>query len=101
MGASIAMDLGSLHQIASERRARWERAGASRAVVDGSPTDKPAAWLTLDTAGASGQLILWVSGEAEMEWGTSAVDGQRHYDLDSASALRTCVDELESVLGLR
>lgn len=101
MRACTAMDIALLHQIASERRAGWERAGVRWAVVDGLPTDKPASWLTLDTANTSGQLMLWVSGEAELEWGTTSVDGQRHYDLDSASALRTCVDELESVLGLR
>jgi hypothetical protein len=97
----LVMDLAALHGVANERHAAWSEAGAQWAIEDGPVTDKPASWLDLTTNSNSGRLILWTSGEAEMEWGTKQVDGQRHYDLDGPTALRDCIDDLERVVGLR
>ena len=89
-----------LHEIAAERRARWEAAGVEAQVVDGPPTDKPASWLILSGDTTIGQVTVWVSGEAEMDWGTPENGGERHYDLASRSALSACVTDLERAVGL-
>lgn len=95
------MNLAALHDIADERREHWAEAGALCEVVDGPLTDKSAAWLILSKAEVAGQLTVWVSGEAEMEWGRSPeyVDA-RHYDIDTVEDLRACVSDLEDALGL-
>lgn len=94
------MDLAALHEIADQRRSAWNAAGARWAVTDGPLTDKPAAWLTLSTHQVEGQLTVWVSGEAEMDWGTLERGGSRHYDLDTRESLGGCVADLEKALGL-
>lgn len=72
------MDLALLNEVAAERRARWEAAGIAWQVVEGPPTDKPASWLILSGHEALGQVTVWVSGEAEMDWGTPEDGGGRH-----------------------
>jgi hypothetical protein len=92
------VDLGTLRDIARERSARWAENGIGWEIVDGPHTDKPASWLILSANGALGQLTVWVSGEADMEWGTPSDGGERHYDVDSSGELRQCVDDLEAAL---
>jgi hypothetical protein len=94
------VELALLHGLAAERRARWESAEFTWEVVDGPPTDKPAAWLVLHGPQGSGQLTVWVSGEAELDWGTPTLGGERHYDLDSPESLAACVTDLEREMGL-
>jgi hypothetical protein len=94
------VELGLLREIAEERRAQWEAAGVGWELFDGPPTDKPASWLILNGSTAVGQLTVWVSGEAEMDWGTPEDGGERHYDLDSREALNACVTDLEDQIGL-
>lgn len=88
VGAAIPASMGFihlawLHDIAEERCAVWEQAGTRWEIVDGPLTEKPAAWLTLTSRDMVGCLIVWMSGEAEMEWGTPDRGGERHFDLDS------------------
>jgi len=92
------MDLTALHRIAEERSSDWARSGVRWDVIDGPLTDKPAAWLIFNKGDEIGQLTVWVSGEAEMDWGTPEHGGARHYDCDSPDALRACVRDLESAL---
>ncbi|WP_132193902.1 MULTISPECIES: hypothetical protein [Kribbella] len=94
------MNLAALHAIADERREHWAEAGALCEVVDGPLTDKPAAWLILSTDKFAAQLTVWVSGEAEMEWGTPERGDARHCDIDTLEDLRACVSDLEDALGL-
>ncbi|MCP3422438.1 hypothetical protein [Nocardioides pinisoli] len=95
------MDLGTLRDIARERSARWAEAGIGWEVVDGSPTDNPASWLILSVNDALGQLTVWVSGEAQMDWGTPSDGGGRHCDVASRDELSQCVDDLEAALIAR
>jgi hypothetical protein len=90
-----------LHAIAAERCSLWEAAGVGWEVIDGPLTDKPASWLILSGNTTIGQLTVWVSGEAEMDWGTPDNGDQRLYDLDSREALSACVTDLERTIGLR
>ncbi len=96
----VRVELGMLHEIAAERRARWEAAGVGWKVVDGPLTDKPASWLVLNGSTAVGQLTVWVSGEAEMDWGTPDNGGERQNDLDSRESLSACITDLEEAVGL-
>ena len=96
----MVVDLALLNGVAAERRARWEAAGIGWQVVNGPPTDKPASWLILSGQEVLGQVTVWVSGEAEMDWGTPEDGGERHYDLDSREALLACVEDLEGLVGL-
>jgi len=89
-----------LHEVAADRRARWEAAGVGWEVVDGPLTDKPASCLTLTGSAGIGQVTVWVSGEAEMDWGTPSNGGQCHYDLGSREDVSACVSDLESAVGL-
>lgn len=97
----VRVELGMLHEIAAERRVRWEAAGIGWEIADGPLTDKPASWLILTGDTGIGQLTVWVSGEAEMDWGPPNNGGGRHYDLDSREALSACVTDLEGALGLK
>ena len=47
-----------------------------------------------------GQLTVWTSGEADMDWGTPDNGGSRHYDLESRDDLNRCLDDLEAELRL-
>ena len=94
------MDLVHLHDIAGERSARWTKLGVRSEVIDGRPTDKPAAWIVLTTPSDVGQVILWASGESEFEWGTPERGGNRHCEIHSREELEACIDDLEFVLGL-
>ena len=47
-----------LHDVAAERRPRWEAAGVDWEVVDGPLTDKPASWLILTGVASMGQLTV-------------------------------------------
>lgn len=94
------VDLGMLHQLAADRSARWEAAGVGWEVVDGPATDKPASWLILSGHSTIGQVTVWVTGEAEMDWGTPHDGGERHYDLDSWESLNACITDLEGAMGL-
>lgn len=63
--------------------------------------EKPAAWLTVALGERTGRLIVWTSGEAEMDWGTPDSGGQRHYDLESSASPRACVDEVATLVHVR
>ena len=41
----VNVELVELQRLAGERRTSWERLGATRKIIDGPDTDKPAAWL--------------------------------------------------------
>ncbi|GAA3527043.1 hypothetical protein AFL01nite_04150 [Aeromicrobium flavum] len=94
------MEGSLLHDLAAKRASRWRREEFGFEVLDGPITDKPASWLVLSLNGVLGQLTLWVSGEAEMDWGTPEDGGERHYDLGSSAELERCVDDLELQLRL-
>jgi hypothetical protein len=97
---SAHVELSLLRAVSEERRARWRSAGLTCELVKGRPTDKPASWLILSASDALGQLTVWATGEAEMDWGTPDNGGSRHYDLESRDDLNRCVDDLEAELRL-
>lgn len=98
------MDLDLLDREVELRCASWAASGASWELTHGPETPKPAAWLALETHDGLGSLILWVSGEAELEWIRPTPGGdvraERH-EIADKHALRTCLDALEAHLGIR
>jgi hypothetical protein len=96
------LDLDWLDREVARREFHWREGGATWTVSRGPITDKPAAQLSVEAPQCLGELIVWVSGEAEMMWGP-AKEGihQEHYDLSGAEGLRWCLDDLEQRMGLR
>jgi hypothetical protein len=100
----LAVDLDLLDQEVARRAAAWTAAGASWELTHGDPTPKPAAWVRVETPDAEGDLILWVSGEAETSWVRPISGGEvrnEHHEIDSEAALRDCLDDFEDHLGIR
>lgn len=98
------MDLDLLDQEVARRTEVWSASGASWELKHGALTPKPAAWVRIETSDGSGELILWVSGEAEMAWVRPIPDGeihQEHYEISGELGLRGCLDYLEGHLGIR
>lgn len=97
-------DLDWLDREVADRESSWRESGATWTVARGPLTDKPAAQLNVETPQCLGELIVWVSGEAEMMWGPTASATERihqeHYDLSGSEGLRSCLDDLEHRIGL-
>src|SRR4051794_11639211 len=97
------MELEALDAAMAERASRWAAAGVTWEVVRWPPTDKPAASLRAESATATGEIILWVSGEAEMTYGPLPVTAEpaaEHYELTSGLGLDGCLDDFERHLGV-
>jgi hypothetical protein len=95
------VDLAELDAVAAARDARWRLAGLTWEVVRWPITDKPAASLRLTSGVGEGELILWVSGEAEVNYRRTA-DSEPvavHHDFASAQELAACVDGLVRQIG--
>nr|WP_229842930.1 hypothetical protein [Streptomyces tanashiensis] len=67
-----------------------------RSPEDGRP--KSSAWLTVETGDYLAMLIVWSSGEAELEYGNldSGQTHQEHRDFRSQEEL---LDSIQTVLG--
>ncbi len=97
------LDLAVAEGIARSKQAGWERRGLSVEYTRWPPTDKPAASLTLTGPDKTGDLTFWVSGEAELEVGSSGDDGvQRHEEGVTGQSIGALMDELaERVVARR
>lgn len=83
--------------MALSREAAWREQGLAVQFTRGKKTPKPAAWLALESPERVGQLTFWVSGEAELEVGSSPEDiYQRHEDGVTADNIGVLMDELAS-----
>lgn len=93
-------DLLDFDRIVVTRHLDWHNREVTWSVGHGPPTDKPAAWLVLSGRSGDGQLTVWVSGEAEMDWGDGQGTQARHYDLMTDADLLSAVRDLETAVGL-
>jgi len=75
---------------------RWE-------IVRGPLTDKPASWLRVEKGAALAELILWVSGEVDLNYTRRMEDPptSEHYDITNAACLNGILDDLEAHIGLQ
>jgi hypothetical protein len=96
------VDLDELDYAVSARVLAWRAAGARWEVIRWPVTDKPASSLRLETADALAELILWVSGEAELIYVRHIEDQplSDHYEITTTLALNGCLDDLEAHIGL-
>ena len=98
------MDLSLLDDAVEARRARWAVAGVTWEIVRHPLTDKPAASLRAEAPTAVAELILWVSGEADVTHAelVPAITEPRveHYEITSALGLAGCLDDFETLLGI-
>jgi len=86
------------------RRGKWESAGISWEVVRHEEHDKPAVSLRAESPARVAELLLWVSGEADLTHAQlmphvtdPTVD---HYELTSQVGLDGCLDDFESAMGI-
>jgi len=97
------MDLDELDREVAARVSHWQAAGARWEVKRGRFTSKPSTSLCLEAGGVLVELVLWVSGEAELMH-VRVADGEiviEHYDITTLSGLRGCLDNLEAYTGLQ
>ncbi|WP_197043358.1 hypothetical protein [Saccharothrix sp. NRRL B-16314] len=96
----IELDLAQFAAAVHAHAPRWERAGIRWQLTFGPERDKSAAWVDCETGDLAGQLVVWTSGEAELDAGNLAtgVIDQVHYELVSPHELGTCLDDLTNWL---
>lgn len=97
--AGAVLNLDDFIALVTSQSHSWVEVGATWR-VDRSPDDgrnKHGAWVTLQQGDRDGVLIVWDSGEAELEVGESAVPfTQKHFDgLDTADS---ALDELVALV---
>lgn len=99
------MDLDLLERMVGARRQKWESAGASVEIVRSGSATKPAASLRGESAARAVELLLWVSGEADLTYAEllPRVTDPRtdHYDLATPADLERCLDDFEVHLAIR
>ncbi len=98
------MDLDLLDRLVGNHRRRWDGAGASVEIVRCGFDAKPAASLRGQTSARAVELLLWVSGEADLSYAEllPRVTDPRtdHYELASPADLDRCLDDFEAHLGI-
>jgi hypothetical protein len=77
------MDLGEMDDAVSQRAHAWHAAGVRWEIVRWPLTEKPASSLRVETSDALAELILWVSGEAELIYTRRVEDppGSEQYEI--------------------
>ena len=97
------MHLDELDHAVSARGSAWRGAGARWQIIRWPVTDKPAASLRVERADAEAELILWVSGEAELIYarGIGNEPASEHYEITTALGLNSCLDDLETYIDLQ
>ncbi|HEY4454374.1 MAG TPA: hypothetical protein VGN81_08690 [Pseudonocardiaceae bacterium] len=78
----------------------WERAGITWRLTLGPVRDKSAAWIDCEIGDVADRLIIWTSGEAELDVGDTATGvASTHYDLSSSAELGGCLAALTQSLA--
>lgn len=99
----LFMDLGELDDALSRRARAWHAAEVRWEILRWRLTDKPASSLRVEKDDALAELILWVSGEAELIYTRRIEDPPKseHYEITTAVGLNGILDDLEAHIGLR
>jgi hypothetical protein len=97
------MDLDELDRAVAARVPAWRAADVRWQIIQGAVTNKPSASLRAEKADAMAELTLWVSGEAELGYVRGIEDEPlwAHYEITTAVGLNSCLDDLETHVGLR
>ena len=96
------MDLDELDHAVTARVLAWRAADVRWEIIRWPVTDKPASSLRVERDDAMAELILWVSGEAELISVRHIADQplSEHYEVTTAPGLNGCLDDLEAHIGL-
>lgn len=96
------MDLDELDHAVATRASAWQAAGCLWQIIRWPITDKPAASLRIERGDATAELILWVSGEADLSHvpGIHHEPVSEHYEITTVLGLNGCLDDLEMRIGL-
>jgi hypothetical protein len=104
-GQDRSVDLNLLDRVVAARRQKWEGAGAAVEIVRCGFDAKPAASLRGESSARAVELLLWVSGEADLTYAEllPRITDPRtdHYDLATPADLERCLDHFEAHLGIR
>lgn len=92
----IAVDLAQFVAAVHAYAPKWKAGAIQWQLTLGPKRDKSAAWVNCETGDLGGTLIVWTSGEAELEAGNIAtgIIDRVHYDLASPEELSACLDDL-------
>lgn len=96
------VDLDELDHAVAARVLAWRAADVRWEIIRWPVTDKPASSLRVERDDAMAELILWVSGEAELISVRHVADQtlSEHYEVTTALGLNGCLDDLEAHIGL-
>ncbi|AVT34285.1 hypothetical protein C6361_08410 [Plantactinospora sp. BC1] len=92
----MELDLDDFTTAVAARGAQWQAAGVQWQLHYGPTCSKSSAWVECTTARHLAQLIVWTSGEADLEVGdisTGAITITR-YEMSNAAELTACFDTL-------
>ncbi len=74
------VSIGAFRAAIRRRSRRWEERAIEWKLTLGKAHQKLSAWLDLELDSGDGQMILWVSGEAELIWSLGGVTTQEPRD---------------------
>jgi hypothetical protein len=96
----MELNLDDFAAAVTARATGWQEADVQWQLHHGPTPSKSSAWVDCTTAHHLAQLIVWTSGEAELNIGnisTGAI-AITTYKMSSAAELATCLDNLTSHL---
>ena len=97
------MDRDLLDEAIEARRVRWQAAGVMWEVTRYDGTAKPSSALRAECNGRLADLVLWMSGEADLssaEINSGDDLTVDHYELTSTLGLNGLLDDFEDRLGI-
>jgi hypothetical protein len=98
------VDLDLLDTGVAARCARWESAGLTWEIVRDDTQAKPASSLRAETASRVAELLLWVSGEADLIYAELqprvTEPTVEHHEVRTVLGLNGLLDEFDHHIGL-
>ena len=91
----LDLDLDDFTTAVAARGAQWQAAGIQWQLHLGPTRSKSSAWVDCATAHHLAQLIVWTSGEADLEVGDISTGDitLTHYEMSNAAELAPCLDD--------
>ncbi|MGW4943387.1 immunity protein TriTu family protein [Actinoplanes sp. NPDC004185] len=99
----MELDLDDFTTAVATRGLQWQAAGVQWQLHHGPTRSKSSAWVDCTTARHLARLIVWTSGEADLEVGdisTGAVT-ITHYQMSDAAELDVCLEDLTNQINAR
>jgi hypothetical protein len=96
-----SVNLNDFVAAVDEHAERWERAGVRWQIHRGPTLDKSAAWVDCRYGERLASLIVWTTGEAELDLAVLATGEavNTHYDFHSRNDISTVLDSVTHYLS--